>query len=68
LLAAAEAQFDLMISTDQHLRYQQNLTGRKIAMIVLMTTSWPRIEAGVKKVSDQVNAITAGEYREISFL
>jgi hypothetical protein len=68
LLAAAEAQFDLMISTDQHLRYQQNLTGRKIAMIVLMTTSWPRIEAGVKKVRDQVNAITAGEYREISFL
>ena len=45
LLAASEsAGFEAMISTDQNLAYQQNLTGRKIAVIVLDTTNWPRIE------------------------
>lgn len=45
LLNAAESLFDLLITTDQNLRYQQNLTGRKIAILVLKTTSWPRIAA-----------------------
>ena len=39
LLAAAEDSFDLLITTDQQLRYQQNLTGRKLSVLVLMTTS-----------------------------
>jgi predicted nuclease of predicted toxin-antitoxin system len=44
LLARAEAEgFDALITTDQSLRYQQNLADRKIGVVVLMTTSWPRI-------------------------
>jgi len=42
LLAAAEADFDALITSDQNLRYQQNLTGRRLAILVLPTTSWPR--------------------------
>jgi hypothetical protein len=41
LLAAAEAEFDALITTDQNLRYQQNLAGRRLAILVLPTTSWP---------------------------
>ena len=38
LLAAAEDSFDLLITTDQQLRYQQNLAGRKLSVLVLMIT------------------------------
>src|SRR5256885_17062284 len=44
LLQQAEGQFDLLITTDQNLRYQQNLTGSKLAILVLPTTSWPEIK------------------------
>lgn len=44
LAAAEEAGFDLLVTTDQHLRYQQAVTGRALAIIVLMSTSWPRIQ------------------------
>lgn len=43
LLARAEAEgFDVLVTTDQNIRYQQNLAGRRIGVLVLMTTSWPR--------------------------
>ena len=46
LLAAAESeQFEVLITTDRNLRYQQNLAGRAITVMVLSTTSWPRIRA-----------------------
>jgi hypothetical protein len=47
IAAAEEAGFDLMITTDQNLRYQQNLAERRIGIVVLMTTSWPRIQRQV---------------------
>lgn len=67
LLQQAEAQFDLLITTDQNLRYQQNLTGRRIAILVLPTTSWPEISRHECEVLVAVNAIRAGEYRELSW-
>jgi predicted nuclease of predicted toxin-antitoxin system len=65
LLAAAEESFHLL-TTDQQLRYQQNLSGRKLSIIVLMTTSWPRIRLHVSEIAEAVEQIRAGEYREIS--
>lgn len=65
LLAAAEVEFDLLLTTDQSLRYQQNLTGRKLALIVLTTTSWPRIQRHIALVVAAVNEIKPGEYREV---
>ena len=46
LLAAAEPSHNLLITTDKNLRYQQNLTGRQLAILVLSTTSWPIHEFG----------------------
>jgi predicted nuclease of predicted toxin-antitoxin system len=43
LLAAAEADFDILTTTDQNMRYQQNLRGRRLAILVLPTTNWPKI-------------------------
>ena len=46
LQKAEESGFSVLVTTDQNLRYQQNLRGRKIAVVVLTTTSWPRIARG----------------------
>ena len=67
LNAAENASFDLFITTDQNLRYQQNLVGRKLAILVLPTTRWPAIEKHVADVLGAVNAITAGQYKELSW-
>lgn len=67
LLRTAEAEFDLLITTDQNLRYQQNLAGRKLAILVLPTTSWPKIWRHVQVVVDVVNQAKPGEYREIAW-
>ena len=67
LLKAAEASFDAFITTDQNLRYQQNLSGRRLAILVLPTTSWPKIRAQIKKVAAAVNALHPGDFVELNF-
>jgi hypothetical protein len=66
LLKRAEESFDLIVTTDQQLRYQQNLSERKLAVIVLLSTSWPRIVSTVSEICEAVEGIQQGEYREIS--
>jgi hypothetical protein len=67
LLAAAETSFDLLLTTDQNLRYQQNLSGRKLAIFVLPTTSWPRIKQHIPQIVEALRAMKNGDYRELSF-
>lgn len=67
LLKSAEAQFKVLATTDQNLRYQQNLTGRRLAVLVLPTTSWPRIKAHVGEVVAALNTLRPGEFRELIF-
>lgn len=67
LLNAAEAAFDVLITTDQNLRYQQNLTGRRLAILVLPTTSWPIIQTHSGEVVAAVDELHSGEFRELSF-
>lgn len=65
LLVKAESQFDLMMTTDQNLRYQQNLKGRRLAILVLPTTSWPDIQKHTVDVASAVAGMTSGDYREL---
>lgn len=68
LLDQAEANgYEALITTDQNLRYQQNLSGRKIRVIVLMTTSWPRIQKKAEAIRAAVESLAEGGYVEISF-
>jgi len=68
LLSRAEAEgFDALITTDQNLRYQQDLSSRKISVVVLMTTSWPRIKNHIGSVVQVIDNLSPGSYREISF-
>ena len=66
LLATAEAAgFDVFLTTDKNLKYQQNLASRSIAIVVLGTTSWPRIKAAVESVAAAVDAAERGTYEEV---
>jgi predicted nuclease of predicted toxin-antitoxin system len=66
LLAAAEADgFELLITADKNIRYQQNLTQRTIALIVLSTNDWPTIRSKLQPIVAAVNQATTGSYLEI---
>src|SRR5947207_1811582 len=67
LLRAAESVFDAFITTDQNLPYQQNLTGRRLAILALPTTSWPRIQRNVSRITAALATIRPGDYVEITF-
>jgi len=67
LLEAAEADFDALVTTDQNLRYQQDLTGRRLAILVLPTTNWPKIRAHEQQVVAAINALHPGEVVELTF-
>lgn len=66
LLQAAElAGFLVLVTTDTNLKYQQNLASRRISVVVLGTTSWPRIKAQVESVILAVDSATPGSYFEV---
>ncbi len=67
LLRSTENELDALVTTDQSLRYQQNLAGRRLAILVLPTTSWPRIKAHVLEVAEAVAGLRPGDYRELTF-
>ena len=67
LLRSAEEQgFEVLVTTDTNLRYQQNLAVRRIAVVALSTTSWPRIRIAVAHVASAVNSASVGSYVEVS--
>jgi hypothetical protein len=59
-LALAEADFDVLVTFDTNLRYQQNLTSRKIAIVVIGNPQWPILRLHVERVVAAVNAATPG--------
>lgn len=61
----AESQFELFITSDQNIRYQQNLCGRRIAIIQLSTNKLRRILNANERIQTVVNSIQAGEFRQI---
>ena len=66
LLDAAEAAgFELLLTTDKNIRYQQNLAGRRIAIVVLGQARWPIVRIHVAHVVAAVNAATPGSYTEV---
>jgi hypothetical protein len=68
LLAAAEAAgFDVFLTTDKNIRYQQNLSKRTIAIVVLGQQQWPRLRPHVRLVTEALNAVAPGSYQEIEF-
>lgn len=66
LISQAEgAGHDLLLSTDKNIRYQQNLDGRKIAIVVLGNSQWPMVKLNLDKIVAAVNESTIGSYTEV---
>ncbi len=67
LLQQAESGgFDVLVTTDKNLKYQQNLSGRRIAIVVLSTTSWPRIQKMLSSIVEVIRNIKPSSYVEVS--
>jgi len=67
LITEAETLFDVFVSTDQNLKYQQNLKNRKIAILILPTTSWRKLEQNAATIKSALDTLNPGQYLEISF-
>ena len=67
LQAAEDAGFDVLITADKNLRYQQKLTSRRIAIVELPTNSLPALLPLFERIADAVNRIRLGEYLALTF-
>jgi hypothetical protein len=62
LKVAEQSGFDAMVTSDQNIRYQQNLTGRKLALVVLGSNIWPVVRDYGPSITAKVDAATPGSY------
>ncbi len=65
LRVAEEARFDIFLTTDKNIRYQQNLAERAIAIVVLGNSRWPIVQLYVDRVVNAVSAAKPGSYTEV---
>jgi hypothetical protein len=65
LKAAEDAGFDILLSTDKNIQYQQNLRGRRMAIVVLGNSKRPAVHRYIDRVIAAVNAALPGSYTEI---
>jgi hypothetical protein len=66
LLAEAErAGFEVFLTADKNIQYQQNLTGRRIAIVVLSTPQWPVVRLHIPAIAAAIDAATPGSFAEI---
>ena len=66
LLATAErAGFDLLLTTDKNMRYQQNLKDRRIAIVVIGHSQWPALRPHAHRVVEAIATATKGSYSEV---
>src|SRR6266446_1623922 len=65
LLREAEIQFEALISTDQNLKFQQKVVGRKLAILVLPTNDWPAIRSKAVEIAARVATLKPGDFVEV---
>ena len=58
--------YELLVTTDQQLRHQQDLSSRSLAVLVLLSTSWPRMQPRVQEIQSAIGNMRTGEYREFA--
>ncbi len=66
LLDTAEREgYDLLVTTDRNLKHQQNLADRRLAIVVLLSTSWPRMQRRIEDIAKAVDGARPGDYVEV---
>lgn len=59
--AAEKAGFDLLLTCDQNVRYQQNFTGRKLALVVLSSNHWPTLRGKAARIPTSIDFVQTGQ-------
>ena len=67
LLRQAEIQFEAFVSTDQNLKFQQKVVGRKLAILVLPTNDWQTIRSKAVEVAAKLATLKPGDFVELSW-
>ena len=62
---AEQAGFEVVVTTDKNIRYQQNLKARKIALVVLEHSQWPMVKLVAENIAAAVNTARPGSYAEV---
>lgn len=57
--------YDVLVTTDQNMRYQQNLAGRHLTVVVLRSTSWPKIQLKIEVIRTVLEEARPGEFKEV---
>ena len=66
LIQKAEQEgYDVIVTTDQNMQHQQNLADRRIAMVVLLSTAWPRVQHRTEEIRKAIEEVQPGELREV---
>ena len=66
LLDAAEREgYEVLVTTDQSLPYQQNLAGRRIGLVVLLSTDWREVRFRTREIGEAIAAVGSGEVIEV---
>src|SRR5271169_5102496 len=65
LTAAEKAAFEIFLTTDKNIRYQQNLADRIIAIVVLGNSRWPVLRRYVERVVTAIGSAKPGTYTEV---
>ena len=63
---AEEEGYKVIVTTDQSIRYQQNLARRRLAIVVLLSTAWPRVRDRTEEIRNAIEEVRPGELREVS--
>lgn len=66
LQQAEKLGFEVLVTTDQNLKYQQNLSIRRISIVVLGATSWPRIQRVLPSIVEAIGSIAPNGYVEVA--
>ena len=57
---AEEEGYRVIVTTDQSIRYQQNLAGRRLAIVVLLSTAWPRVRDRTEEIRNAIEEYVLG--------
>jgi hypothetical protein len=63
---AERAGFDILLTADKNIRHQQNLSGRRLSIVVLSTPQWPVVRLHIERIAAAVNAAAPGSYTEVN--
>lgn len=63
----AEPQFDAFLTSDQNLKCQQNITGQKLAILVLPTNDWPTIRFHADEIAAKIGTLKPGDFVQLNW-